>query len=94
MWHDNSTNRVKIVKHARFDEGMNDLPFNEIPPNVQHLTRVRQGHALEEESEEASINEFEFVTNPFPYTFSKKGHVCDRDSTFGFEFGIEQSIRI
>jgi hypothetical protein len=37
LWYDVETSEVKIAKHARFDEGLNDLPFGEIPPNVQHL---------------------------------------------------------
>ena len=56
MWYDLSTNRGKIAKHARFDEGMNDLPFVDIPPNVQHLIRARDGKELEEDTNETSIH--------------------------------------
>ena len=40
LWYDPETNKVKIAKHARFDEGMNDLPATAIPPNVIHLNRL------------------------------------------------------
>ena len=85
MWYDPETNRVKIAKHARFDEGMNDLPFESIPPNVQHLTRVRQGEPLPAETQESVIDEFHFVTNPFSHTLSKVMKVKGRDSSFGLD---------
>ena len=34
LWYDLETSKVKIATHARFDEGMNDLPISDIPPNV------------------------------------------------------------
>ena len=37
LWYDVETSRIKIATHARFDEGMNDLPVTELPPNVAHL---------------------------------------------------------
>ena len=44
MWYwTNLANRVKIANHARFDEGMNDLPIADLPPNVRHLMRVDDG---------------------------------------------------
>jgi hypothetical protein len=35
LWYDVETHLTKIAKHAQFDEGMNDLPADAIPPNVQ-----------------------------------------------------------
>ena len=35
---------------------MNDLPFVDIPPNVQHLIRARDGKELEEDTNETSIH--------------------------------------
>ena len=90
MWYDNVTDRVKIAKHARFDEGMNDLPFDSIPPNVQHLTRVRQGKPLPKDMKESSLDNFVFNANPFSYTMSKTMLVRDRDEAFGFEFGTDK----
>ena len=56
------TVRVKIAFHARFDEGMNDLPHDAIPPNVQHLQRVQHGAPLPPESEEISAPPFGFIS--------------------------------
>ena len=70
LWYDAETNRVKIAKHARFDEGLNDLPFDSIPPNVHHLTRVRQCEPVPMEEEETSIDEWHFVSNPFPPSYT------------------------
>ena len=33
LWYDTETHVVKIAKHVRFDEGMNDLPPDLVPPN-------------------------------------------------------------
>jgi hypothetical protein len=38
LWYNVKMKCIKITKHALFDEGMNDLPFNDIPLNIQHLT--------------------------------------------------------
>ena len=37
IWYDVKTERVKIVSHAKFDEGMNDIPINKLPLNALHL---------------------------------------------------------
>ena len=37
LWYDIETDCVKIASHACFDEGMNDLPIDAIPPNITHL---------------------------------------------------------
>ena len=40
VWYDVETHRVKIDTHCKFDEGMNDLPSEQLPLGVQQLTRV------------------------------------------------------
>ena len=64
-------NKVKMASHVRFDEGMNDLPIDAIPPNVQHLQRSEFGKTYPEESVETSINEFHLYRNPFSETLEK-----------------------
>jgi hypothetical protein len=32
LWYNEDTHRVKGAKHVRFDEGMNDVPFDLTPP--------------------------------------------------------------
>ncbi|KAG7360930.1 hypothetical protein IV203_036029 [Nitzschia inconspicua] len=49
VWYDVETHLVKIAKHAQFDEGMNDLPIESIPPNVQYLLRSLYGQRFPSE---------------------------------------------
>ena len=56
LWFDSETNRVKISSHVCFDEGMNDLPIDKIPPNVQHLQCSEFGRTFEEEKDEVTVN--------------------------------------
>jgi hypothetical protein len=66
LWYDVLSKHVKIAFHARFDEGMNDLPLALLPPNVQHLQRVHNGNpipaeplaTLWEEAEKTQLNQF------------------------------------
>jgi len=69
---------------------MNDLPFDSIPPNVQHLQRVQEGVRLEAEPDETSIDEFFFTTNPFSHTLSKHIQVRCEDPTFGLRIGRDE----
>ena len=43
VWDDPETDAIKIAKHARFDEGMSDLPIHELPPNALQLHRLNSG---------------------------------------------------
>ena len=40
LCHDPETSHVKIATHACFDEGFNDLPTANVPPNVIHLQQT------------------------------------------------------
>ena len=35
LWVDDATGKVKLGYHLRFDEGMNDLTLDELPPNAK-----------------------------------------------------------
>ena len=50
LWYDPATNKVKIATHVRFDEGMNHLPIDKIPPNVQQLHRAQYAKAFPAET--------------------------------------------
>ena len=84
LWYDLETARVKIAKHARFDEGMNDLPTDQIPPNVVHLQRTQNGEEMPAEKEESSVDEFYFSANPFSHTLAKELNVKCKNQNFGF----------
>ena len=90
IWFDPETSRVKLAKHARFDEGMNDLPFDRIPPNVQHLIRSKHGEKVPPEPRASTVDEFHFTTNPFSHTLSRTLKVSQRDSTFGLELASDE----
>ena len=49
----------------RFDEGMNDLLIDHIPPNVQHLQRIANGDPIPAETDEVPASEFQFLIHPF-----------------------------
>eukprot|EP00980_Cylindrotheca_fusiformis_P020907 scaffold7928_cov68-Cylindrotheca_fusiformis.AAC.1 len=59
LWYDPGTNKVKIAKHARFDEGMNDLPLDQVPPNVTHLQRTQLGEEMPMEMHETTVPLFD-----------------------------------
>jgi hypothetical protein len=65
LWFDLETKRVKIAFHARFDEGMNNLPAPLIPPNVYHLQRVQRGDPLPSEPSELTPTSLTFTNTPF-----------------------------
>ena len=71
MWYDVQTDRVKIATHCRFDEGMNDLPIEALPPNVQYLLRSEGGDIdnLRTEPKETHARDLQFFIYPFSTTF-------------------------
>lgn len=84
LWYDVETHRVKIAKHARFDEGMNDLPTSDIPPNVVHLQRLQDGQPFEAEADDVTIPPFKFKANPFSHTITKTLKVNCNNQSYGF----------
>ncbi|KAG7369542.1 reverse transcriptase RNA-dependent DNA polymerase [Nitzschia inconspicua] len=87
LWYDVDTGQVKIAKHARFDEGLNDLPFGALPPNVQHLQRVQSGEPFPAEVDDAAVEVFTAFVNPFSHTLleSLTFPASNRSPTFGFD---------
>ncbi|KAG7341265.1 GAG-pre-integrase domain containing protein [Nitzschia inconspicua] len=87
LWYNVDTDQVKIAKHARFDEGLNDLPFGALPPNVQHLQRVQSGEPFPAEVDDATVDEFTAFVNPFSHTLLESLTVptSNRSPTFGFD---------
>jgi hypothetical protein len=85
LWYDVDTQRVKIAKHARFDEGLNDLPFNALPPTVQHMQWVRSGVRLKAEHSDQAVAQFECFNTPFRRTLTARVQVpsSNQSPTFG-----------
>ena len=66
LWYDPDTSRVKIANHARYDEGYNDLPPSQIPPNVIHLQRIDQdGQAPPADTHDITTQDLHFYITPF-----------------------------
>jgi len=72
LWYDSETSRVKIASHVCFNEEMNNLPIDKIPPNVQHLQHSEEVKSFEAEEEDSQVTRFHMYSNPFAYTFKKK----------------------
>jgi len=90
IWYHTKTHVVKIAKHVRFDEGMNDLPPDLVPPNVVHLQRKQNGEPLPAETEETSVNQFTFHLNPFSYMMVKGVQVTDDDPSYGLTLASDE----
>ncbi|KAG7369949.1 GAG-pre-integrase domain containing protein [Nitzschia inconspicua] len=83
VWYDIETQVVKIAKHAQFDEGMNDLPIESIPPNVQYLLRSLDGQRFPSESSNTTLDSFTFTDQPFTWTIDKSFKIRCSHPTFG-----------
>jgi hypothetical protein len=83
LWFDPETNRVKIATHARFDEGMNDLPLADLPPNVVHLQRTQDGSPFPAEAVDACISHFVIGSSPFQTLLPRTLSVSCRRPAFG-----------
>ena len=44
LWYDCQTNKVKIATCGGFDEGLSDLPVEQLPPNVNCLLWSEEGN--------------------------------------------------
>jgi hypothetical protein len=44
LWVNDTTCRVKLSYHLRFDKGMNDPTLSEIPPIVKTFTTLEKSH--------------------------------------------------
>ena len=85
LWYDVETHRVKIATHARFDEGFNDLPFSDVPPNGQHLMRTDDGTPLPAETAPLSSSNFGHFVTPFKdlQLVKLSFNARDKDNEFG-----------
>ena len=83
IWFDLDTEHVKTAKHAKFDEGMNDSPMTESPPNTTHSQRSELGQPFPEDENELTTSDFDFVMSPFDETLMKAMKVSCDSPTFG-----------
>ena len=84
--------------HLTFDESFNDLPSDQLPPNVVQLkqTRAHEGEQQDEPVLEwIDSNEFEFFASPFPRTVTHLIKLSqfdrnDKPNCFGFKFKADR----
>ena len=90
LWFDVDTERVEIAKHAKFDEGMNDIPVDQLPPNAMHLQRSELGNALPPDDRELKSSDFMFTISPFDQTLTKETHMSCDSPAFGLHLQTDE----
>ena len=95
LWYDVNTSRVKIATHARFDEGMNDLPVDAIPPNVQHLQRTEDGLPFQPDDKSIGAGDFCFHITPFAKLLHKSlvPSKTSSDPSYGFALSDDALLK-
>ena len=74
----------------RFDEGMNELPHNLIPPNQRDLEQAEQGVKFPAEPTEVDTdNEFQFFVYPFAQMEKRTMNVLPTCTSQNFDLKIE-----
>ena len=63
---------------------MNDLPIDQIPPNVQHLQRSELGQPITPDITELKTSDFEFTVSPFDEIMTQTVLASCNSPTFGF----------
>ena len=63
------TDKTKIATHERFDEGLLDLPLEQLPPNVNCLLCSNDRQLLGDFQADISANDLSFHICPFSTTF-------------------------
>jgi 3-hydroxymyristoyl/3-hydroxydecanoyl-(acyl carrier protein) dehydratase len=92
MYYNVNTKRVKKALHVRFDEGMDDLPSDSIPPNVVHLQQTQDGDPISPDTITTSIDDFNFYTYPFANVINTVINISCNHPTFGLEFDQDSVI--
>ena len=73
LWYDPKTHQVKIATHARFDEGHNNIPTNQIPPNTIQLQRTEDrvvsndNQRIAADQEDIDTKSLHFYITPFAH---------------------------
>ena len=65
------THCVKIASNFHFDEGFNNIPKSEYPPNAIGLANTQEGIPIPMDKHYTLSDELTFFTSPFFKTFTK-----------------------
>ena len=92
FYYDQESNRIKKASHFRFDEGFNDLPLHEQPPNVINLWNTKRGDVFPIDPPVYSTAEdFDFFTSPFAETHTHNINITCDNSTFGLKIDSNET---
>ena len=73
LWYNCDTGNIGSANYVTFDEGMNDLPFNNLPPNQRDLERAELGDKFPAEPEDVDVaDELQFYLYPFAKMETKR----------------------
>ena len=92
LWVDDAAGRVKLGCHLRFDEGMNDLALDELPPNVKIFLHSGTAPPIDENSMDGDPDAMMFYSSNCPFkskrTFTVK--ISCKHPTFGIAVDMDE----
>jgi len=91
VWYDPLTDRVKYGYHVQFDEGFNNLPLAQLPPNVVLMDRREERVP----AEKLTITIPPFTTSEHPFFHEDDVTVkvvCESDM-YGFELSEDDCMK-
>jgi len=80
---------VKIASHAKFDERMNDIPIDKLPPNSLHLQQSEFGKPIAPDPTDLNTTNFECRVSPFDKILTKTVFPSCNSPTFGFDLNTD-----
>ena len=69
---------------------MNDLPIDQIPPNVQHLQCSELGQPITPDKTQLKTSDFEFTVSPFDEIMTQTVLASCNSPTFGFQTNTDE----
>ena len=90
VWYGENSKCIKIATHAKFDEGFNDQPIDNLPPNCQHILRLN-GERVSIDQDELTASDLDFFVYPFAHNeiVKLKVNPKTKDETFGFKLASD-----
>jgi len=90
-WHDPLTDRVKCGYHVRFDEGFNELPLAQLPPNAVLMDRHEERAPAETLT--VAIPPFTASEHPFFHEDDLTVKAACESDMHGFEFSEDDCMK-
>ena len=92
VYYNQESNRIKKANHFCFDEGFNDLPLQQQPPNVINLRNSNNGVEFPiDPPEYCTTEDFGFFTSPFAESHTHNINITCDDSTFGLVIDSDET---